>query len=318
MECSSVQEKLSVYVEGMISPEERKLIDEHISSCSKCKEALYDLKKTIDYVHNLEDVEPPAWLTQKVMARIQSETKPKKRILQKLFYPLYIKLPVEAVAVVLVAVTAIYIFKIIQPEIGPQKVPSEVATQIPPHEKEKTPAVVESKEKVIPPFPPLEKGGKGGFEAEQAMPAKKPDTIDKSAETPKAPTQVLREAEVPSETRPSAGAVAKDESRIEVLSRAPEAKSLTETKEEIIGFTIHVKDVEIAIKEIEESLIQHGAKIVKIEHLDNKDTVTAKIESQKLRQLLTEFKYIGEVEEKTTTFKTNQGIIEILIEIVRM
>jgi hypothetical protein len=318
MECSSVQEKLSVYVEGMISPEERKLIDEHISSCSKCKEALYDLKKTIDYVHNLEDVEPPAWLTQKVMARIQSETKPKKRILQKLFYPLYIKLPVEAVAVVLVAVTAIYIFKIIQPEIGPQKVPSEVATQIPSKEKE----VIHVHPPLIPPLvrgnTERSKGAKGRFEAEQAMPAKKPDTIDKSAETPKAPTQVLREAEVPSETRPSAGAVAKDESRIEVLSRAPEAKSLTETKEEIIGFTIHVKDVEIAIKEIEESLIQHGAKIVKIEHLDNKDTVTAKIESQKLRQLLTEFKYIGEVEEKTTTFKTNQGIIEILIEIVRM
>lgn len=318
MECSNVQEKLSVYVEGMVSPEEKKLIDKHISSCSRCKEALYDLKKTLDYVHNLEDVKPPAWLTQKVMARIQSETEPKKGILQKLFYPLHIKLPVEAVAVVLVAVTAIYIFKIIQPEIVPQKIPSEVATQIPSKGKE----VIHVHPHLIRPLvrgnTEGSKGAKGKFEAEQAMPAKKPDTIDKSAETPKAPTQVLREAEVPSETRPSAGAVAKDESRIGVLSRAPEAKSLVKTKEEIIGFTIHVKDVEIAIKEIEESLIQHGAKIVKIEHLDNKDTVTAKIESQKLNQLITEFKYIGEVEEKTTTLKTNQGIIEILIEIVRM
>jgi hypothetical protein len=318
VECSNVQGKLSVYIEGMVSPEEKKLIDEHISSCSKCKEALYDLKKTLDYVHNLEDIEPPAWLTQKVMARIRSDAEPKRGILQKLFYPLYIKLPIEAVAVVLIAVTAIYIFKIIQPEIVHQKIPSEVATQIPSKEKE----VIHVHPPLIPPLvrgnTEGSKGAKGRFEAEQAMPAKKPDTIDKSAETPKAPTQVLREAEVPSDTRPSAGAVARDESRIEVLSRTPESKSLTETKEEIIGFTIHVKDVEIAIKEIEESLIQHGAKIVKIEHLDNKDTVTAKIESQKLKQLITEFKYIGEVEEKTTTFKTNQGIIEILIEIVRM
>jgi len=327
MECNNVQEKLSVYIEGMISPEERKLIDKHISSCSKCKEALYDLKKTLDYVHNLEDVEPPVWLTQKVMAKIHSEAEPKKGILQKLFYPLYIKLPIEAVAVVLIAVTALYIFKTIQPEMKMAKAPSEVATQVP--LKEKTPSVDKSKENVIPPHPPLipplvrgdtegSKGGKGGFEAEQAVPVKKPDTIDKSAETPKAPTQVLREAEVPSETRPSAGIATKDESKTEVLARAPKAKSLSETKEKTVSLTIRVKDVETAIKEIEKSLIHHGAEIVKIEHLEDKDMFTAKIDSQKLKQLITEFKDIGEVEEKTITSKTNQGIIEICIEIVRM
>lgn len=316
MECSNIQGKLSVYIEGMVSPDEKNLIEEHISSCSKCKEALYDLKKTLDYVHNLEEIETPAWLTQKVMTRIRSDAEPNKGIFQKFFYPLYIKLPIEAFAVALIAVTALYIFNIIQPEIKPAKSPpGEVTTQIPSQEKEKTFAVVESKGKVSPPSPTL---GKRGFEAEQAMPAKKLDTTEKSAETFRTPNQVLTEAEIPSEASPSAGAAAKDESGIQVLSHAPKAKSLFKTKEEIIGFTIHVKDVEDAIKEIEKSLIQHGAKIDKIEHLENKDLVTAKIESRKLRQLITEFKYIGEVEEKTETSKTYQGIIEICIEIVRI
>jgi len=322
MECNNVQGKLSVYIEGMISPEERKLIDEHISSCSKCKEALYDLKKTLDYVHNLEDVEPPVWLTQKVMAKIHSEAEPKKGILQKLFYPLYIKLPIEAVAVVLIAVTALYIFKTIQPEMKMAKAPSEVATQVP--SKEKTPSVVERKENVIPPHPPLIpplvkgdteglKGGKGGFEAEQAVPSKKPGVTDKSTEAPQAPALLSKQ----DKAMPSAGVIAKEEAKSEVLGRSPKAKSLSETKEETANLTIRVKDVETAIKEIEKSLIQHGAEIVKIEHLEDKDMFTAKIDSQNLKQLITGFKDIGEVEEKTITSKTNQGIIEIRIEIVR-
>jgi hypothetical protein len=70
------------------------------------------------------------------MARIRSEVKPKKGLVQKLFYPLYIKLPIQAVAAVLIAVTTLYIFKTIQPEMKFVKVPSEEITpQIPSHEK---------------------------------------------------------------------------------------------------------------------------------------------------------------------------------------
>ena len=312
MECSSVQGKLSVYIEGMISPEERKLIDEHISSCSKCKEALYDLKKTLDYVHNLGDVEPPAWLTQKVMARVHLDAEPKKGIVQKLFYPLYIKLPIEAVAVVLIAVTALYIFKTIQPEIKPAKVPSdEITTQIPSQEKEKFSTVVESKKNLILPSPPLEKGG---FEAEQAIPSKKPGVTDKSTEAPQAPALLSKQ----DKAMPSAGVIAKEEAKSEVLGRSPKAKSLSETKEDILSFTIHVRDIDTALKEIEKSLIQHGAEIVKIEHLEDKDMFTAKIDSQKLKQLITGFKDIGEVKEKDMDLGFTEGIIEICIEIVRM
>jgi anti-sigma factor RsiW len=137
MECNDVQEKLSAYVEGIISPEERTLIDEHLTSCLKCNESFADLKKTVEYIHNLEDIEPPTWLTQKVMARIRSEAKSDKGILQKLFYPLHIKLPIEAVAVIVIAVTALYIFKTIQPVVRLAKTPSEhVRTQIPLQEKD--------------------------------------------------------------------------------------------------------------------------------------------------------------------------------------
>jgi hypothetical protein len=314
MDCHNIQEMLSSYIEGIISPEESNLIDEHLSACSKCKEALYDLKKTLEYVQNLEDVEPPEWLTQTVMTRIRSETEPRKGILQKLFYPLYIKLPIEAVAVVLIAVTALYIFKTIRPEIKPAKAPSEETTaRIPSREKEEFPSISESKENVIPPSPLLEKGGKRGLEVEQALPSKKPEAMDKFVELPKVPSPITKQEEI----RPSAGAVAKDESKNQVLARAPKSKALAESKEEIITLTTNVYDIETAKKEIEKVLIGLGGKIIKTESYKDNNFITADLDSKKAAELIVKLKQIGEVKEKDMDLGSMEGYIEIRIEIVR-
>lgn len=304
MECNNIQERLSAYIEGVISPEEKILIDEHLKSCQRCNESLAELKRTIEYVQDLEDIEPPVWLTQKVVARIRSEVKPKKGILQKLFYPLHIKLPIEAAAVFLIAVTAIYIFKTIQPEVKLAKVPSEeITTQIPSREKEK-----------IPPSPPLEKGDKRGFEAEQTMPSKKPEIMYKLAEEPKAPAPATKQEE----TGPFTGAVAKDESRTEALSRGAKAKALTERKEEIISLIINVNDIKTASKEIEKALMELKGKIIKTKSLENKDIITAELNSKKIKELIEKLKLVGEIEEKEVLLEGLEGNIEIRIEIAKI
>lgn len=304
MECNNIQEKLSAYIEGVISPEEKILIDEHLKSCQRCNESLAELKRTIEYVQDLEDIEPPLWLTRNVMARIRSEVKPKKGILQKLFYPLHIKLPIEAAAVFLIAVTAIYIFKTIQPEVKLARIPSEeMITQIPSREKEK-----------IPPSIPLEKGGKRGFEAEQPVPSKKPEIMDKFAEEPKAPAPATKQEE----TGPFTGAVAKDESRTEALSRGAKAKALAERKEEIISLIINVNDIRTASKEIEKALMELKGKIIKTESLENKDVITAEFDSKKIKELIEKLKLVGEIEEKEVVLEGLEGNIEIRIEIAKI
>jgi hypothetical protein len=320
MDCGDIQERLSAYIEGIISSEEKTLIEGHLKSCQKCSESLADLRKTMEYVKNLEEIEPPAWLTQKVMARVRSEVKPKKGIFQKLFYPLYIKISLEAAAVILIAVTAIYIFKPIQTEVKLAKIPSEeMITQIPSQEKWETSPTDESKDKVIPPSPPLEKGGKRGFEAEQTVPLKKPEIMDKLA-VPKAPPLVTKQEEI----RPFAGALAKDESSRETLSAAPEAKTLGERKREGISLIVNVKDVETDSKEIEKILMQCGGKVIKTELLENKNVLLAEINPEAVKGLIEKLKLIGEVKEKgldleglkvaATRFRGN---IEIRIEIVK-
>jgi hypothetical protein len=306
MECNNIQERLSAYLEGVISPEEKILIDEHLKSCQRCNESLAELKRTIQYVQDLEDVEPPVWLTRNVMTRIRSEVKPKKGILQKLFYPLRIKLPLEAAAVFLIAVTAIYIFKTIQSELKLAKAPSEeITTQIPSREKEK-----------IPPSPPLEKGGKRGFKTEQTMPTKKPEIMYKLAEEPKAPAPAT--ATKQEETGPFTGAVARDESRTEALSRGAKAKALAERKRVIISLTINVNDIKTASKEIEKALTQLKGKIIKTKSLENKDIITAKLNSQKIKELIEKLKLVGEIEEKEVGLEGLEGNIEIRIEIAKI
>src|SRR4030043_1569520 len=256
MNCQDIQQKLSAYAEGIVPPEEKILIEEHLKSCPKCNESLASLRKTIDYVHSVEDVEPPAWLTQKVMAKIKTEVQPKKKIIQKLFYPLHIKLPLEAVITALVAVITIYIFKTIQPDMKLAQAPSEHETVIArspskvddqaiSNEKIASPLARNNEKKLLPSSPPLEKGpmaqsqrlieGKGGFEAEYSVPSKKPAPMDKLEEAPQAPPPIQKQDEI----SPSVGAVAKDEFKIEGLSRAAKAK-VSDEKKEVFNVTVLV------------------------------------------------------------------------------
>jgi hypothetical protein len=129
MECKDIQRNLSAYRDGVSSAEEKGVIEEHLKSCKACRTSLEDLEKTLSYVKNLNEIEPPAWLTQKVMTRVREEAVQKEGIVHKLFYPLHIKVPVQAIATILIAVSAFYIFKTIQPDIKPSMVAvDEMAT----------------------------------------------------------------------------------------------------------------------------------------------------------------------------------------------
>ena len=71
--CNQIQELLSLFLEGETSPEETRHITEHLSSCQECKKALEELKKTVELVKNLDEVEPPPFFTQKIMAHVREE-----------------------------------------------------------------------------------------------------------------------------------------------------------------------------------------------------------------------------------------------------
>ncbi|MEN6321650.1 MAG: DUF2275 domain-containing protein [Syntrophaceae bacterium] len=117
MTCKDVEYNLPAYLEDALSPQEKSLVEEHLTACPQCKKALAHLEKTGTLLKEMEEVEPPPWFTQKIMSQVRKETKPKESFSRRLFYPLHIKIPIQALATVLIAVIAFQIYRVGEPEL---------------------------------------------------------------------------------------------------------------------------------------------------------------------------------------------------------
>jgi hypothetical protein len=117
MTCPEIKILLPGHLEGVLSPEEKETIESHLASCPLCRRILEELKETEYLVKGLNEVEPPPFFEQRIMAMIREEAGQKKGILRKYFYPLHIKIPIQALTTVLVAVLAFYVFQKHEPEM---------------------------------------------------------------------------------------------------------------------------------------------------------------------------------------------------------
>ena len=123
MTCGDIQNQLPAYEEGLLSPEENEAVASHLVSCRSCRKALEDLKKAHLLVRGLKEVEPPPGFKQAVMKRIRQETKQKQRFWRKFFFPLYIKIPVQAFVVIVISVLAFYVYRQDAPQLREQGMP---------------------------------------------------------------------------------------------------------------------------------------------------------------------------------------------------
>lgn len=313
MECHSIKEKLSAYIETQLSSEEKKQMDEHLRGCPKCRHDLENLKKTIAYTQGLKEIEPPPWLTQKIMTKVKEEAEQRKGILQKLFFPLHIKVPIEVVATIAIAVTTIYVFKTIQPEIKLTETPSKQV--IVPEQEEKKRALTKDEslayKEAFPEVPePVEK----------RRLEKEADVIAGKAKTAEKPAVSAGEKTIPQESAKALDMEVKEKAK----GLAPELKAVAERKEDSISLTVNVKDIESAKKEIDKVLTQLGGKIIKTESFENKDILTAELDFKKMKELFEKLRLIGEVKEKDALYALkvdatrSRGDMEIKIEIVKV
>ncbi len=117
MKCSDIEEKLNAYIEGFLQKEEKDMVEEHCSECSDCRDSLESLQKARDILGRLDEIEPPLWLTQKIMSRIH-EKEEAKNWFRRFFLPLRVKIPIQALAMIFVAVLSVCIYRSTTPEMG--------------------------------------------------------------------------------------------------------------------------------------------------------------------------------------------------------
>ncbi|MBW2028585.1 MAG: zf-HC2 domain-containing protein [Deltaproteobacteria bacterium] len=111
MGCEEIREHLSEYVDGVLDPETKSMVDEHLSACKACREELGALKALVGELGSMEAVSPPEDFLEQLHARM--ERRPfMSSILRKLFMPMRIKVPLElagAVALVVLVFSILHL-----------------------------------------------------------------------------------------------------------------------------------------------------------------------------------------------------------------
>ena len=354
MECQDIRKNLSAYREGMVSPEEQELIEQHLASCRSCSTALYELNRVGEAVKNLKEVEPPPWMKQKIMARVREKAEQRKGVFRKLFYPLHIKVPLEAFATVLIAVVAVYVFKAVEPQMKDLHAPSSkepvTARQEAPYPpKPPVPETPAQAGKALSPAESERTKGKGLDQAERearlegkkdikALPApppayapaqpKKEALAAKPTETPgiAESRRVQEPPQPPPAAAPhprqegslsAAGSATRDAQELKkTRPMAPSLGSIAKEKAEAVGVKIQAKDILAAGAETIGLLNQLGATAIVLESREDSEVITAELKAEKVKEFIERLRFIGEVEEREIRLDSVDKDTILRIEIV--
>src|SRR5215510_15123482 len=110
MNCAEVQKYLSDFLDKTLDDERVRAIEDHLATGSLCSEEFAGLAECQRLVSGLPMVEPPLGFTSQVMARVREAAHPPS-LWERLFLPFRIKIPLQATAVVLIALLAAYVYQ---------------------------------------------------------------------------------------------------------------------------------------------------------------------------------------------------------------
>jgi hypothetical protein len=326
MECDKIQEQLSAYIENTLSPAERQRLDEHLKSCPSCAASLSDLEKTLHYLQGLDEITPPAWLTQQVMSRVKTESeRAQKSLWKKLFYPLHIKLPLEAAGIVLIAITALFVFKSIEPEIKTVMAPSkETVTEYGVREKDLPPAA-EPQKSSQPPAVTRPKKDETNIVVTSPRegkslpaPASEPFMYDKEQavkETPEEEFESPKKKISRSAAPPAAERSADIELKQEPARRTPGLAMSRMPEKEDISLSFKAGNIDTAKGDIKKTFSDLGGRLIKEDLSLDTMIIVGELSSDKLSLLMERLKTLGYLKERTPTPLSDKNRILIKITV---
>lgn len=80
MECSEVRSILSAYIDDEVRGEESRLIEEHLSMCRGCTLELEGLRSVAGMFHDASEIDPPAFLLEKIESQTIGRKKHSLRV----------------------------------------------------------------------------------------------------------------------------------------------------------------------------------------------------------------------------------------------
>jgi hypothetical protein len=350
MDCDAIRKKLAARIEGDLSQGDEALVSEHLAVCPQCRETYSDLQKTLTHLKSLEEIEPPEWLTQKVMARVREEARKKEAGITWLS-SFRFTLPLGAVATVLIAVVAIYIYRenravttvlpvghpeaLMQPYGQQREAELKNAGAEPPmmesspkhrktRKRERPAASLQKPRQMAAPILPADKrlemkgsgeeSGSGGNvpSSPYSGPAERRAGMKEGyAATPETAA-----------TAPGKGAVANVTGSAKAASPAPPLLKKEEEKESseydaFVGpsLTLTVGNVAGAREKVKKMLARMGAQLIHEESVAGRISLVYEVDHGKVQEIKTELGKIGELQEERALDNSGRGKMKIVIEI---
>jgi len=325
MKCDQIQKMLSAFLEGVLSMTEKAFVEKHTASCEACRAAFEEYQDAQQLIGNLEDVEPPPGFAQKIMARVEEENK-KSGILGKLFYPLYIKVPVQAAAAVAVAVLAIQAYRAVEPQ-KPATPQSDMTAVLQPGEdsgrKKDVRGEAARPEKKEPAAPAQEtRIGEGAAKdaminlpAAPAPPSETQPRKEESAplfQTPAGPV-LAREAE----KREGAADGKRAKMEMKAAAPAPSREAASLQKIATFGFALLAEDPARAGEKVQSLLREIGGSGITMNRQGESEIITAELNPERLPLLLDQMKTFGDMSESPRSLKPAAPLVSVRIEIFR-
>ncbi len=326
MECAQIRENLSAYVDGEISGEERDQVEAHLVACETCALALAELNAYLDRIGKLEEVDPPPWLTQKVMARVQSESEEKRGFYQRFFPQFLLARPIHALATVLILVISVYVFQAMKTGVQKPEESMEVAkkviddTSAPGEKRQVTGTVPEAG----PQIRDEQEKAPAGSVMERAAPAPGRNLSKAPAQLPPADREKVgadRYAQTPAVTSPAsrekqaeehAGKTAKGEFKPMIMGEPATVRF-------DVKLIVTVSNLEAAREEIEEILAETEGTVILKKHFDTKvATFHAATGKEHITALEGRLSKVGKVRQEKGAFEGERAggeEVVVMIEI---
>ena len=107
MTCSDARAMFSGLADRTLAATEHATCEAHLAGCAECQREWEAFQRMLALLHDMPRLRAPAGFVDRVLSAVQPPWH--RRLLRRLFVPLPVKLPIEAAALVLVAVGAVWL-----------------------------------------------------------------------------------------------------------------------------------------------------------------------------------------------------------------
>ncbi len=110
MNCHEAREQFSALIDEALGADERAALEAHLATCADCRRELQRFRDTVSLMRAAAPARAPAGFVDRVLEAARPRPWP-QRLLHGLFLPWPVKLPMEAAALVLVAVGVALVYR---------------------------------------------------------------------------------------------------------------------------------------------------------------------------------------------------------------